>query len=229
MTAAPRISVVVTCYNYGAYLEGCLSSIMAQSFQDREIIVIDDGSTDDTPQVMARFSETPDLRYIRQANGGQAVAKNAGIRAARGEFIAFLDADDLWEPEKLAKQVRLFADPRGRGRLFPGEVDRQGRARVREGVRGKVPPAAVGARHRVAVPGQLRVVLVVGRPPVLPGGVGCLRRIARDGDRLGPVVADLDPLRVRVRGRTPARLSGRPRRTDVPATSRRGSGARTGS
>jgi glycosyltransferase involved in cell wall biosynthesis len=112
MTGTPQISVVVTCYNYGRYLEGCLRSVLDQTFQDLEIVVIDDGSTDDTPQVMARFAAVPNLRYHRRENGGHASAKNLGIRESRGEFIAFMDADDLWGPDKLVKQIRLFANPR---------------------------------------------------------------------------------------------------------------------
>jgi glycosyltransferase involved in cell wall biosynthesis len=112
MTGTPRISVVITCYNYGQYLDGCLRSVLDQTCRDWEAVVVDDGSTDDTPQVMARFADVPNLRYVRRENGGQAVAKNTGIRESRGEFVAFLDADDLWEPTKLAKQIELFADPR---------------------------------------------------------------------------------------------------------------------
>lgn len=106
-----RVSVVVTNYNYGRYLAGCLDSILNQSYPRFEIVLVDDGSTDDSDQVVARYRDEPRLRTFRQPNGGQARAKNAGIRQARGEFIAFLDADDRWLPEKLEKQVRLFADP----------------------------------------------------------------------------------------------------------------------
>jgi glycosyltransferase involved in cell wall biosynthesis len=112
MSGTPQISAVVACYNYGQYLDGCLRSIIDQTYCDWEVVVVDDGSTDDTPQVMERFAGVPNLRYVRRENGGNAIAKNTGIRESHGEFIAFLDADDLWEREKLAKQIRLFDNPR---------------------------------------------------------------------------------------------------------------------
>lgn len=106
-----RVSVVVTCYNYGHYLEGCLESIAAQTYGDVEIIIVNDGSTDDTERVARGWSDRANVSYIAQANSGQANAKNAGIRRASGEFVAFLDADDLWDASKLDKQVALFGDP----------------------------------------------------------------------------------------------------------------------
>ena len=105
------ISVVVTCYNYGKYLERCLNSVLAQTYKDYEIIVINDGSTDNTDEVVAPYLSNPNLKYIKQDNTGQTVAKNNGITHASGEFIAFLDADDLWEKDKLEKQIILFKDP----------------------------------------------------------------------------------------------------------------------
>lgn len=108
MNRNPETTVVITCFNYGHFLEGCLGSVLEQTYKDFEIIVIDDGSTDNTPQVMDRFSALPNLRYVRQENAGQARAKNRGIESARGGFIAFLDADDRWCPEKLEKQMACF-------------------------------------------------------------------------------------------------------------------------
>lgn len=104
----PRISVVVTCYNYAIYLEGCLMSILNQTYQDFELVIVNDGSTDNTDEVISKFLSNDKVRYINQSNTGQAIATNNGILAASGELIAFLDADDLWEPTKLEKQVRLF-------------------------------------------------------------------------------------------------------------------------
>lgn len=104
----PKVSVIVTCYNYAKYLEGCLASILNQTYQDFELVIVNDGSTDNTDEVISRFLANDKVRYINQKNTGQAIATNNGIAAAAGELIAFLDADDLWEPTKLEKQVRLF-------------------------------------------------------------------------------------------------------------------------
>lgn len=106
-----KVSVVVSCYNYGRYLAYCLDSILAQSYGNLEIVLVNDGSTDDSHDVAQRYAAEPRLVYVRQENGGQAVAKNAGIRRATGDFIAFLDADDAWEPDKLERQMPLFDAP----------------------------------------------------------------------------------------------------------------------
>jgi glycosyltransferase involved in cell wall biosynthesis len=99
----PLVSVVVTTYNQAAYIEETLKSVFAQTYEPYEVIVVDDGSTDDTPSRIASFNDS--VIYVRQKNQGVAGSRNTGIRKARGEFIAFLDGDDLWEPEKLSIQV----------------------------------------------------------------------------------------------------------------------------
>jgi glycosyltransferase involved in cell wall biosynthesis len=104
----PAVSVVIATYNYGRYLGGALGSALGQSFRDLEVIVVDDGSTDDTSAVVARYSSDDRIRYERTNHLGQSAAKNTGIRLARGRLIAFLDADDLWLPTKLEKQLALL-------------------------------------------------------------------------------------------------------------------------
>jgi glycosyltransferase involved in cell wall biosynthesis len=99
------VSVIVPAYNAAATLPGALASIAAQTFRDFEIVVVDDGSTDGTAALLER--DYPELRYIHQANGGPARARNAGIAAARGAWLAFLDADDAWAPCKLELQMQL--------------------------------------------------------------------------------------------------------------------------
>ena len=84
------VSVVVTCYNQAHFLRESIESILAQSYADFEIILLDDGSTDDTSQIARTY---PRLRYIYQNNSGLAAARNAGIRASNGQYIVFLDAD----------------------------------------------------------------------------------------------------------------------------------------
>jgi glycosyltransferase involved in cell wall biosynthesis len=106
-----RVSVVVTCYNYARYLPEAVGSVLDQTYGDLEVVLVDDGSTDETPQVVTQWRDEPRLRYVRQDNAGQASAKNLGIRLAREPLVAFLDADDRWDPTKLARQVPLFARP----------------------------------------------------------------------------------------------------------------------
>lgn len=97
----PEVSVIIPCYNHGRYLPHAVNSVLAQTFADWEAIIVDDGSTDDTRQVAAQFTD-PRVRYIYQKNRGLSAARNTGIRAAQGKYLAFLDADDEWEPEFLA-------------------------------------------------------------------------------------------------------------------------------
>ena len=108
---APEVSIVMPAYNAAAYLRSAVESAMAQTFGDLELIVVDDGSTDATPSILAEFQAVdPRVRVITQANQGQSVARNRAIVASRGRFIAFLDADDLWDPCKLERQLPLFQD-----------------------------------------------------------------------------------------------------------------------
>ncbi|HEY9026309.1 MAG TPA: glycosyltransferase [Burkholderiaceae bacterium] len=103
----PLVSVVIPAYNAAATLPATLDSVLAQTYPHIEIIVVDDGSRDGTADVLARYA--PRVQGIRQANGGLAAARNAGLAAARGEFVALLDADDLCEPERIGAQVALMA------------------------------------------------------------------------------------------------------------------------
>lgn len=98
----PRVSVLIPCYNAGRYLAEALDSVLAQTYRDFEIIVVDDGSTDDSAAVAARY---PQVRYFHHIHSGISVTRNLCLSKAEGEFVVFLDADDLWVPEKLAKQV----------------------------------------------------------------------------------------------------------------------------
>ena len=102
----PTISCIVPVYNSERYLAEALDSILNQTSQNLDVIVVDDGSTDGTEAVARRYSER--IRYHRQANAGPPAARDAGIRLARREMVAFLDADDLWHPEKLDRQLARF-------------------------------------------------------------------------------------------------------------------------
>jgi glycosyltransferase involved in cell wall biosynthesis len=106
MAGSPLVSVIVPVFNGARFLAQAIDSILAQRYAPLELIVVDDGSTDATPAVAERYDGK--LRYLRQANAGPAAARNAGIVAARGAILAFLDSDDLWLPGKLARQVDRF-------------------------------------------------------------------------------------------------------------------------
>ncbi len=107
----PLVSVVVATRNYGRYLAGAVRSALGQTCGDLEVILVDDGSTDDTPAVVRPYLSDPRVRYLRTDGLGQSRAKNLGIQHARGPFVAFLDGDDEWLPTKLERQLPLFADP----------------------------------------------------------------------------------------------------------------------
>jgi len=110
---SPRVSVVVASRNYGQYIREALDSVRNQTFRDFELIVIDDGSTDDTESIVRPYLSDPRFRYIRCDRLGQSRAKNLGYGLTSGEFVAYLDADDVWLPEKLDRQVRLIdANPK---------------------------------------------------------------------------------------------------------------------
>jgi glycosyltransferase involved in cell wall biosynthesis len=102
-----KVSIIIPLYNKGAYIERALASIAAQSFADYEVIVVDDGSTDDGPAKVQSWKD-PRVRLIQQANAGPGPARNRGISQAQGELIAFLDADDEWLPEFLAQSVQIL-------------------------------------------------------------------------------------------------------------------------
>lgn len=101
-----RVSCIVPTYNGAAFLAEALDSICAQTRAPFEILVADDGSTDDTLAVAARYGDR--VRVVAQPNAGPAAARNFGVRETQGELLAFLDQDDLWHPEKLARQLGRF-------------------------------------------------------------------------------------------------------------------------
>src|SRR5271165_6482473 len=101
----PKVSVVIPTYNAPNLLCETLESVFEQTFGDFEVIVVNDGSSDNTLERLQEFSADSRLRVISQANGGIGAARNRGIADARGEYIALLDHDDLWAPAKLATQV----------------------------------------------------------------------------------------------------------------------------
>lgn len=108
-TSGCLVSVVMPTYNRRALIGESIASVLAQTHGALELIIVDDGSSDGTQEAVTdRFGHDPRLRYLRQANRERACARNRGIREARGELIAFLDSDDLWYPDKLARQIEAL-------------------------------------------------------------------------------------------------------------------------
>ena len=106
---APNLSVLLPTYNRAKLVGKAIASVLAQTYGDFELLVLDDGSEDDTDHVVNGFAD-PRLRYLRLVHRGAAAAENVGLSRARGRFVAFLDDDDEWLPEKLQVQVAAFAD-----------------------------------------------------------------------------------------------------------------------
>ncbi len=96
---SPKISAIITTYNCEKYLEEAIKSVLNQTFKEYELLVIDDGSTDNTKKIVMKYRDK--LDYFYKKNGGHADARNYGIKKARAEYVAFLDSDDLWYPKKL--------------------------------------------------------------------------------------------------------------------------------
>lgn len=126
---------MIPAFNYAHYLPQAIASVLAQSHAALELLVIDDGSTDATPAVVAAISD-PRLRYVRQENAGLSASRNTGIREARHDFIAFLDADDRWAPDFLATAMQRFATLPGKFALVATattRVDASGQSRTEPG------------------------------------------------------------------------------------------------
>lgn len=105
----PLVSIVITNYNCGRFVAEAIETALAQSYPNVEVIVVDDGSTDDSMKAIEAYRHR--VRIVAQRNRGVSGARNTGIGESRGEFVAFFDADDLWRRDKLAKQLPLFANP----------------------------------------------------------------------------------------------------------------------
>lgn len=115
MPRQPKCSVIIPTYNRGYILEKSVNSVLAQTFTDYELIIVDDGSTDDTAKVVWRILEsglpgTDRIRYVAQEQQGKSAALNHGVGLAAGEWVAFLDSDDRWLPDKLASQFRALQE-----------------------------------------------------------------------------------------------------------------------
>lgn len=116
----PKVSVIIPIYNAEKFISKTIESVIAQTYPDWEIIAVDDGSTDKTPAILNEYKKklSKKLRIITQKNSGVSIARNTGIAAAEGKYIAFLDHDDLWTPEKLEKQVKLLDSNKELGLVY---------------------------------------------------------------------------------------------------------------
>jgi glycosyltransferase involved in cell wall biosynthesis len=119
MEKRPLVSAIVTVYNSERYLADAISSIVSQTYRPIEVIVIDDGSTDGSAAIAGSF---PEARYYFQPNAGPGAARNRGVELSQGSFLAFLDADDVWTKEKLARQMAAFENNPSLDMVF-GEVE----------------------------------------------------------------------------------------------------------
>lgn len=114
----PKVSVIIPAYNCAKYITEAIESVLKQTYTDFEIVVVNDGSTDNTEEVLKEYIENGIVNYIYQKNKGVSAARNRGIISAKGDYIAFLDADDFWEPEKIGQQVEAFQEYPGAGLSF---------------------------------------------------------------------------------------------------------------
>lgn len=106
--SVPTVSIIMPTFNCSRYIAEAIRSVQAQTRDDWELLIFDDGSSDDTESVVAPFLADPRIVYTKQENRGQPRTRNQGVKQSRGRYIALLDADDLWKPEKLARQIALL-------------------------------------------------------------------------------------------------------------------------
>src|ERR1700712_5548505 len=104
------VSVIIPLYNGARFIAQALESVFAQSLPAMEVIVVDDGSTDDGPNIVSRYASTHQLILLHKQNGGQSSARNYGVRHSQGELIALLDQDDRWHPDHLRELCRPFLE-----------------------------------------------------------------------------------------------------------------------
>src|SRR3989338_3818100 len=142
MATQPLVSIVTPTFNRVGSLREAIESVLAQTFSDWELIIVDDGSTDDTRQMVAQYqAQEPRIRYAYQLNSGASAARNRALGLAQGEFVAFLDDDDFWLPEKLTKQIDRFSQDPSLGFLYT-KCDV-----LRNGARVAVWPYGIGRQH----------------------------------------------------------------------------------
>ena len=114
----PLISVIIPAFNCKRYISECVGSVLGQTYRNIEVIIVDDGSTDGTLEVLSSLNTDNRLKIIHQTNGGTGSARNSGLAMAQGEYLAFLDADDYWQYDKLELQLAYLASSPDCGAVF---------------------------------------------------------------------------------------------------------------
>ena len=148
------ISVIIPVYNYERYLGEAIESVLGQTYQDLEVIVVDDGSTDRSGEVAESFAGRG-VRYCQEVHAGIGPARNKGVELAQGEFIAFLDADDRWPLEKIERQLRAFENDPALEMVFGQALQLQNGPAWEAGVRDK--NLTVGGMVPGMVPGTMLI------------------------------------------------------------------------
>ena len=178
--APPAVSIVIPAYNRAATIRAAIESVLRQTWTDFELIVVDDGSTDDTLAEAAKVAD-PRLRLVESpANGGAAAARNRGLAEARADWVAFQDSDDEWLPRKLEKQMARLTAPGADfvaaycGMLILDSVYEEGRAA------GRLTPRYFPGPEETEVEGDLLLAAAAHEPDLDPDADGPARRAARD-------------------------------------------------
>ncbi len=166
MAYTPSVSVLIPAFNEEAVIADSLASVLASEYPDFEVIVINDGSTDNTDSVVAPFAESGKITYLQQANCGKAIALNAGIAAARGDIIVFSDADSLFEPNTISNGVAYFVDP------TIGALGGNDTPLLPHGLIQKM---LVVTSH-IGTGFVRRALSMLGVLPIIPGNLGIVRR-----------------------------------------------------
>jgi len=175
-----QVSVVIPTYNRGDVLMNAVASVLAQTRPPAEVIVVDDGSRDDTADRMAALTD-PRVRYLRQDNAGVSAARNTGVRAACGDVVAFLDSDDVWKPDKLAHDLDVLERHPEVDAVFTDLDKRDGEAYVGSFARDCPPFVRLLARHAgadpvVLEPRELRLLLLE-EVPIMPSAFAIRRAV----------------------------------------------------
>lgn len=156
---SPNVSIIIPTYNRANLVGRSVKSVLDQSYKDFEIIIVDDGSSDKTEEKIRRYQKDDDrIRFIKHGtNKGAAAARNTGIKASRGHYIAFQDSDDTWEPEKLEKQIQVFEHAPEEAGIVYTDMWRR-----RAGKRKYIPSPGIGPEERIIYQQALIRVLGIG-------------------------------------------------------------------